>query len=104
MLLYHQIFAIAIQFFVGGESAVILFNPRYLTVLRSATLVLLIVRTYALYNRNRWVLGTTAGYAISGASVACVSGFVNYSSPHIGVPGSAILILTGNTVLHSGQS
>ncbi|TCD68396.1 hypothetical protein EIP91_010905 [Steccherinum ochraceum] len=33
--------------------------------------ILLIVRTYALYNRNRWVLGVTVGIAISGAVVAC---------------------------------
>lgn len=60
MLLYHQIFAIVIQVFVG---------------------VLLIVRTYALYNRNRWVLGVTVGVAISGATVACWAVLIPHGSP-----------------------
>ncbi|CAL1708992.1 unnamed protein product [Somion occarium] len=50
LVFYHQIYAVVIQFLVG---------------------VLLIIRTYALYDRNKWVFRVTSAVAVIVTAVGC---------------------------------
>ncbi|KAH8101874.1 hypothetical protein BXZ70DRAFT_932266, partial [Cristinia sonorae] len=67
MLLYHQILAMLIQLLVG---------------------ILLVVRTYALYNRNRWVLFGTLTVGLSGIGVAAWAILFPHGQSTIRTPGS----------------